>query len=112
MGIIRKTASLGTMGIIPFSSPAERAIKRNKAQTKAAKQTARHTKQTRNAARVAALGSLVGAVQNQAMLAQGREEVDRQAQLTPAAWYPDPSDPRMVCWWDGVQWHPETRRWP
>jgi len=23
---------------------------------------------------------------------------------TPAGWYPDPSDPRFVRWWDGTAW--------
>jgi hypothetical protein len=27
---------------------------------------------------------------------------------TPPGWYPDPSDPRFVRWWDGVVWTPHT----
>ena len=28
----------------------------------------------------------------------------------PPGWYPDPTDPRLVTWWDGVRWIPESRR--
>ena len=27
----------------------------------------------------------------------------------PAGWYPDPTDNRALCWWDGEQWQPATR---
>jgi hypothetical protein len=27
-------------------------------------------------------------------------------------WYPDPTDPRALCWWDGTQWHPGSRYSP
>lgn len=27
----------------------------------------------------------------------------------PAGWYPDPTDRRALCWWDGSRWLPETK---
>jgi hypothetical protein len=29
--------------------------------------------------------------------------------VIPAAWYPDPYDPRLQRWWDGTQWTPYTQ---
>jgi len=29
---------------------------------------------------------------------------------SPAGWRQDPTDARCVCWWDGYNWHPQTKR--
>ena len=101
MGIIRKTMSISTLGVVPWRNAAERAP------------AARYARQTRNAARVAV-------VQNQAMLRQGKRAaraaqqpvVFYEAPVRPApGWYTDPFDPRCVTWWDGLAWHGSTRRW-
>jgi hypothetical protein len=30
----------------------------------------------------------------------------------PAGWYPDPTDNRALCWWDGTQWYVHTKHFP
>lgn len=30
----------------------------------------------------------------------------------PPGWYADPTDHRAMCWWDGLQWRPETKHYP
>lgn len=30
----------------------------------------------------------------------------------PAGWYPDPTDNRAQCWWDGARWIPQSKRYP
>lgn len=102
MGMIRKAASLGTLGIVPWRPPAQRTP------------VARYARQTRNATRVAVL-------QNQAMIRQGRKAARVAAApqpvvivapaTAPAGWYPDPTDGRCVCWWDGRSWWPDSKRW-
>lgn len=31
---------------------------------------------------------------------------------TPPGWYQDPTDSRAMCWWDGQQWHPNSKHYP
>jgi Protein of unknown function (DUF2510) len=123
MGLIRKTASISTLGIIKFRSNGE--------------QTRRLAKQTRNATRAQV-------VQNQVLIATQRAQLEAQIQANayqmardiapiqqpmpfppvaprlalPAAsvqlspgWYADPTDPRALCWWDGRDWHPNTKHY-
>lgn len=67
-------------------------------------------KQTRNANRVQVM-------QNQWMIHQNSRAwkntprlVQQPAGPPPPGWYPDPTDKRFICWWDGGQWHPQSQR--
>jgi hypothetical protein len=112
MGLIRKTASISTLGLIGFRSNGE--------------QTKRIAKQTRNAARAQV-------VQNQMMIANQRAQIEAQVQANgyqmardiapiqpvrqlppgrPAGWYADPTDASALCWWDGKKWMPATKHYP
>lgn len=97
MGIIRKTMSVSTLGLVDYRSDKER--------------IAKYTRQTRNATRVAAAqnAKLIDGQRNQ--LAQSHvHHVESQVpvpsappvQGPPAGWYPDPSG--TVRWWDGWRW--------
>lgn len=112
MGLIRKTASISTLGLVKYRSGGE--------------QSRRIAKQTRNAARAQV-------AQNQVMIANQRAQLEAQVQgngyqmardiapvqpmralppSMPAGWYSDPTDTRAMCWWDGTQWHPNTKHYP
>lgn len=41
-----------------------------------------------------------------------RQPEPRHAPPAPAGWYPDPTDRRAVCWWDGSRWHPQSKHFP
>src|SRR4051794_19635035 len=61
-------------------------------------------KQTRNAARLAAMAAVVG------VRDQGKQP--RASAPTPPGWYPDPYDRRFLTYFNGQQWIPESRRLP
>lgn len=85
MGLIRKMASVSTLGAVDFRSDRER--------------TARYTKQTRNAVRAQTA--------QQAALEQQRRQAAAQPPHQappPPGWYQDPRDPSMMRWWDGATW--------
>ena len=111
MGLLRKMTSVSTLGMVGYRSEKE--------------QTKRIAKQTRNATRAQV-------IQNQAIIANQRAQLEAQIQNNgyqrardlspvqplrqlppsrPAGWYSDPDDPRALCWWDGQGWHPDTRHY-
>lgn len=109
MGLMRKAASISTLGLVKYRSDSE--------------QSKRIARQTRNAARAQV-------AQNQVMIAGQRAQLEAHVQgngyqiardatpaqaalptVNPAGWYPDPTDSRAVCWWDGRQWHPWTKHY-
>lgn len=102
MGLFRKVTSISTLGIVPYHNGQEKTARTQK-------RAAKYAKQTRNAARVGAVAGVVGVVQNHSAAKQAIPSGPMPT--APAGWYPDPTDPRRVCWWDGFQWHPETQRW-
>ncbi|UZJ26270.1 DUF2510 domain-containing protein [Rhodococcus antarcticus] len=117
MGIIRKTTSLGTLGLVNFRGKDERANN--------------YAKQTRNAARAqVAQNAMQLELQRQQLAALDhgnvREEVrDMRQEFPPIApimppqpipvgpppgWYPDQHDQQLVRWFDGTQWTEFTQR--
>jgi hypothetical protein len=60
-------------------------------------------KQTRNAARLTAVATVVG-VRDQRRMA-------REQAVAKPGWYVDPFDHRFMIWWDGGQYVPESKRW-
>ncbi|OLT33702.1 hypothetical protein BJF84_21445 [Rhodococcus sp. CUA-806] len=93
MGIIRKTMSVSTLGIVNYRNEAER--------------TSKYTKQTRNAARAQVVQQGVDLeLQRQQLAAMNHANVreEMRPSTTPADWYPDPGNPGFVRWFDGSQW--------
>lgn len=76
MGLFRKVTSLSTLGLVDFRSDKER--------------TARNTARAGRAIRS----------QNRLI----REQMKQSAGQWPAGWYPDPSNPSLVRWYDGKKW--------
>jgi Protein of unknown function (DUF2510) len=126
MGIIRKVTSISTFGLVRFRTPSER--------------TARFTRQTRNAVQLNTLMNTLQnqqiiqaerdqvAVQRAALtmdaqrhakaMEHERQQIALQRQAVAlqggvsADWYPDPTDNRALCWWDGGRWHSESKHFP
>ncbi|MPQ96476.1 DUF2510 domain-containing protein [Modestobacter sp. I12A-02628] len=112
MGILRKTMSISTAGMIGYRSKGERAVK--------------YAKQTRNAARVQVVQTGVMIENQRQMINQNdhanvREAVrDMRGELgapapvpvvaPPAGFYSDPQgDASLLRWFDGLQWTSMTR---
>ena len=111
VGILRKTMSLSTMGMVSYRDKQERASK--------------YAKQTRNAARAQVAQNAMMLEHQRQMINQGdhanvREEVrDMRAQKQvapapaappPAGFYNDPSgDASLLRWFDGQQWTDMTK---
>ena len=112
MGILRKTMSLSTVGLVSYRSKDERATK--------------YAKQTRNAARAQVVQNAMSLEHQRQMINQNdhanvREEVRdmraEQQQLAPApvaappaGFYSDPSgDATLLRWFDGAQWTDMTK---
>jgi len=122
VGIIRKTMSVSTLGMVSYRSNSERSARANK-------QSAKYAKQSRNAARaqVAQNGLMLDA-QRQQLEATYQGNGVRQAQYEdvtaaqtpiaapvmgmPAGWYQDPQDPTFICYWNGQAWDSSTRQKP
>lgn len=90
MGRIRKTLSIGTLGVVRFRNAEEKTYR-----------------QVRKANRIA--GKQL-AVERQIAAQQARSVVQQPAPpAPPAGWYPDPQQPHLVRWWDGAAWGPQTQ---
>lgn len=98
MGMIRKAASVSTLGMVNFRSEKER--------------TAKYTKQTRNAARAQVAQQATSLeLQRQQLEALDHANVREATKPidTPAGWYPDPGNPTVNRWFDGAQWTDNTQ---
>lgn len=97
MGIIRKTMSLSTAGLIDFRSDKERAAAYGRGtRTEARKQTKLMQQQlaAQQAAAQAASTPVALPMPVQAPAPQ----------LPPAGWYQDANNPTVNRWFDGTQW--------
>lgn len=93
LGIIRKTMSVSTLGLVNYRNSEER--------------TAKYTKQTRNAARAQVAQQAMNLeLQRQQLEAMNHANVreEMKPNTTPANWYPDPGNPGFIRWYDGAQW--------
>ena len=111
MGILRKTMSLSTVGMVSYRNKDERASK--------------YAKQNRNAARAHVAQNAMMLEHQRQMINQGdhanvREEVrdmrvaapyaPTPVAAPPAGFYNDPSgDPSLLRWFDGAQWTGMTK---
>ena len=111
MGLFRKTMSVGTLGLIGYRTDIEKARRLQQ-------QTRRAQRQTRNAARAQVVVGVWQAgrqaKQTRVIKKQTRVIQTQAAQQArvPAGWYPVPTEPGVVCWWDGYGWHLHTRHFP
>lgn len=98
VGLSRKIASISTAGLVNYRNDGER--------------TAKYTRQTRNATRLAAIqnGKMLNNQERQITQAQVHFVEEQVAAMPPGApppgWYPNPADGTSPWWWDGVQWVP------
>ena len=106
MGLLRKTMSVSTAGLVPYRNKEERATK--------------YAKQTLNAARALVAQQAVD-LQLQRDQAEGVRQLNAQAEARrieaaqqsrqghatpsgpPPGWYQDP-DGELTRWWDGTAW--------
>ena len=139
MGLIRKTMSLSTLGLVSFRNKEER--------------TTRYARQTRNAARAQVAQQAMALEHQRQLITQGEHAaVQQQLQAwgqqqmhfqqlqaltqvsqpapppaahqslpprppapqqappaSPAGWYPDQQDAQLVRWFDGTRWTEHTQ---
>lgn len=110
MGLIRKTMSISTLGIIDLRSDKERIARSTRKTKKAVVQQTKAAKRDARAARqqTAAHSQLI---KEQNSL-QREQTALQAAMVTPAlspagpppGWYPDPAGQPFRRWWDGVKW--------
>lgn len=92
MGVLRKTASVLTIGLIDFRSDKER--------------IARYARQTRNAVRAQSQGQL------RHMYAQQLIANQQPSHSAPPGWYRSPDGRASLRWFDGRQWTDLTKPLP
>lgn len=120
MGIIRKTMSVSSAGLIDYRSDKERIARSTKKTHKAVKE---QTKEAKKAAERAAAQQAAIAAQQQALAQEQNAIAMQQAQLaaaqlqvttTPPGWYQDPTNPMINRWWDGSRFteHVQSRPRP
>jgi len=119
VGLIRKTASLSTLGVVDFRSDKERIARSTRRTDKAIReqtkaQAAQHAQQMhiiamQHQAQLAALHQSQNAVTHQSQMAQMQGMAPGMGVTPPpalpaAGWYPDPQGPGTARWWDGGRW--------
>ena len=100
MGIIRKTMSVSTAGLIDFRSDKERAAAYGKGTRKEARKQTKLMEQQLAVQQAAATQAVAAPV-------AVPMPVPAQApapQLPPAGWYQDANNPAVNRWFDGTQW--------
>lgn len=100
MGIIRKTMSVSTGGLVDFRSDKERTAAYTKGARKQAKQQTKLMAQQNEI--------LAAQTQHAMMQPVGPPPMPPQPAAQPAAWYPDQAQPGMLRWFDGIQWTNHT----
>lgn len=118
MGLIRKSMSVSTAGLIDFRSDKERIARSTRKTHKAVKSQTRLTKKIgKESAQQQSMiaGQQAAAARTQAQLSQNQVNL-AAAQLTvaqhgptpqviPAGWYVNPAgSPLVMQWWDGYAW--------
>jgi hypothetical protein len=110
MGLIRKTASMSTLGLIDFRSDKERIARNTKRTMKAVRS------QTEQQAQLAAIQAEASALESAAHpaaleAAAAQRAAAGPAQSTPAGWFQNPADaPGTLRWWTGVEWGSQTQQ--
>jgi hypothetical protein len=120
MGLIRKSMSLSTLGLVDFRSDKERIARSSRrtdkavrAQTKA--QAEQHAAQMQAVAaqaqaQLAATYQIQNAATHQSQMAVMQQAAPPARQAPPAGWYADPQgDESLMRWFDGAQWTEHTQ---
>lgn len=94
MGIIRKTMSVSTAGLIDFRSDKERTAAYGKGVRKEAKKQTKLMQQQLAAQQATAQAPAPAPVSAPSLTPQ----------LPPAGWYQDANNPAVNRWFDGTQW--------
>lgn len=123
MGLIRKTMSVGTLGMIDYRSDKERmarSARLTKEATRKGNRQQKHLMEQQNAllAQQVAAQQQILAMQSAQFAApgwyddgshqlrwwDGRQWGAVQSVTAPAGWYPDPDDANLQRYWDGSAW--------
>jgi hypothetical protein len=99
MGLIRKTLMVGTAGVVRGSSKKQRVAKAQLYQLKA------QTKMAADQAEIARMDAARELRRAQARALNAPPAV-RQIAAVPAGWYPSPSQPQRLQYFDGARWTP------
>lgn len=108
MGLIRKVASLATVGAVDFKSDKERIASSTRKGARAAKQQVRATKQQTEMLKQQAQAQAALLAQQQTPVMPPPMPAPVAPVAMPAGWYPDPQTPGMNRYWDGLAWTATT----
>jgi hypothetical protein len=101
MGIIRKTMSISTLGVVDLRSDKERIARSTRHTAKALKDQNKLIRAQNSQANLSAAMQAQGANQPSQF---NRQVVAPMVASPPAGWFEDPGRADGLRWWDGSQW--------
>jgi hypothetical protein len=118
MGLIRKSLSLTSMGVVDFQSDKERTARSARltkqairAQTRAINHQTR-SNQSAAASTAAWIAPHESVSVQQIMPPSGAIPADKIMATVEAGWYPEPSGAPLYRWWSGYRWMEHTKPMP
>jgi len=113
VGVIRKTASINTMGLVKYRGDREAIVHEARKQAERAERRAKkaeHDEAIARARRKTAEMHEGNVARHAAKTAVKASKVvpDPVLPFLPAGWYPDQADPALVRWFDGHSWTNQT----
>ncbi len=109
MGLLRKAASVNTMGLVKYRGDREAIVHVARKQAERSEKKARAAEHDESMARARRQIEQMRAENVARKEAKAAARVpDPVLPFLPAGWYPDQADPALVRWFDGAAWTDQT----